>query len=147
MGGRRRWGGLWTGVSEGGIGSTRQGGHRIRGTTGVSVGIGSTRQGSSIPEQLGSDVIHLRPRYDEENEIIAKLASGETTCVECGNVALSYCTMFEDFFCLPCFARLHQKGHRKDAKAYKLEVCSSCKSRAAKLECSWTNQLFCSVGV
>ncbi len=81
--------------------------------------------------------------YDEENEIIQKLASGDVNCVECGNVALSYCTMFEDYFCLPCFARLHQKGHRKSAKAYKLEVCSQCRNRAAKLECGYTARLFC----
>ncbi|CAD7954433.1 unnamed protein product [Amoebophrya sp. A25] len=81
--------------------------------------------------------------YDEENEIIRKLASGEVMCVECDSVALSYCTMFEDYMCLACFARLHQKGHRKDAKAYKLEVCTMCKSKAAKLQCGYTGRLFC----
>ena len=69
--------------------------------------------------------------------------TGEVHCVECDSVALSYCTMFEDYMCLACFARLHQKGHRKDAKAYKLEVCSLCKSKAAKLQCGYTGKLFC----
>lgn len=64
-------------------------------------------------------------------------------CVECDNVALSYCTMFGDYMCLACFARLHQKGSRRNAKAYKLEVCQLCKSKAAKLQCGYTGRLFC----
>eukprot|EP00392_Amoebophrya_sp_AT5.2_P012472 g12575.t1 len=81
--------------------------------------------------------------YEEENEIIQRLASGEVMCVECDNVALSYCTMFGDYMCLACFARLHQKGSRRNAKAYKLEVCQLCKSKAAKLQCGYTGRLFC----
>jgi len=89
------------------------------------------------------DIGTQRRLYEEENEIIRKLQSGEVSCVECQNVALSYCTMFQDYFCLPCFARLHQRGHRKEAKAYKLEVCSQCRNKAAKLECNYTKRLFC----
>ena len=43
--------------------------------------------------------------------------------MECGDVALAYCTLFQDYFCLEHFERLHQKGNRKNAKAYKVEIC------------------------
>jgi hypothetical protein len=93
---------------------------------------------------LSVDDIHDSMKLaKEEVEIVSKLASGEQKCIECGNVALSYCTMFEDFFCLPCFAKLHQKGARRNATAYKLDVCCLCAAKAAKLECMYTHKLFC----
>ena len=79
----------------------------------------------------------------EEAAILNRLSNGEVACVECGAVALSYCSMFEDYFCLACFAKLHQKGARKNAKAYKLDVCCLCRQKAAKLECTYSYKLFC----
>merc|ERR1739848_265333 len=91
----------------------------------------------------GDDFATAKKLYEEEADIINKIANGSVNCVECGRLALSYCTMLQDFFCLRCFARLHQKGARRHARAYKLDVCSWCKCKAAKLQCSVTHQLFC----
>ena len=78
-----------------------------------------------------------------ESLVVEKLANGEINCVECGKLALTYSTIMDDCFCMPCCLKLHNKGNRKNARIIKLDICSLCKSKAAKLECSYTHKLFC----
>mmetsp|Transcript_20334 Transcript_20334/g.45192 ORF Transcript_20334/g.45192 Transcript_20334/m.45192 type:complete len:501 (-) Transcript_20334:125-1627(-) len=74
---------------------------------------------------------------------VGPLADGKKACEECRKTALSYCLECKDYLCLPCFERLHQKGHRQSHVPFRLIPCHMCNLMPAKLRCSFTEKSLC----
>jgi len=74
---------------------------------------------------------------------LASLANGELECVNCGNVALSFCLECKDYLCLSCYEKLHSKGARLQHSPFRLVPCVLCESLPAKLHCTFTDKSLC----
>jgi len=74
---------------------------------------------------------------------LTKLANGDLDCVNCGNIALSFCLECKDYLCLSCYDILHSKGARMQHSPFRLVPCTLCKNLPAKLHCTFTDKSLC----
>lgn len=74
---------------------------------------------------------------------LTRLANGELECVNCGNVALSFCLECKDYLCLNCYEQLHSKGARIQHSPFRLVPCTLCSNLPAKLHCTFTDKSLC----
>mmetsp|Transcript_63380 Transcript_63380/g.182440 ORF Transcript_63380/g.182440 Transcript_63380/m.182440 type:complete len:643 (+) Transcript_63380:102-2030(+) len=71
------------------------------------------------------------------------LSSAELQCVNCGNIALSFCLECKDYLCLGCYDTLHTKGSRAHHAPFRLVPCALCVDKPAKLHCTFTDKSLC----
>lgn len=71
------------------------------------------------------------------------LSNAELQCVNCGQIALSFCLECKDYLCLSCYDSLHTKGSRLHHAPFRLVPCALCVNKPAKLHCTFTDKSLC----
>ena len=68
-------------------------------------------------------------------------------CIECGEDATRSCKECDDFFCEPCFSRLHRKGRKSKHEwagfPVRAPVCAECQNKVATQRCTVSSDALC----
>jgi hypothetical protein len=98
------------------------------------------RQKAAISHDLALE--DCDPSNDESKKIDPAVHA-QIYCVDCGVLAVMFCTTCQDSLCEDCFGRLHSKGNRRNHEFNNIIPCSFCQVYPAKLQCTYTFGNFC----